>query len=586
MSSTGLRRPVDRPNISMQRTRHSRAAEFNRSGGRPLLRDRNMPHPLGSCRKLPVTYILVQFRKHAGEKPMAHRGSNNKHHGRQATQPAARGVFGSFTLIKKLGSGGNGEVWLASSQAGVPDVAIKFLTKQNSTAYERFRSEINVLMKLNNHAGVVPIVDHHLPAKRTPGPAWYAMPVCQPISPEDFTTPQNAVAAMSAVAKSLCVLHSNGVFHRDLKLSNLLSMSGSIVLSDFGLADWADAPDITGTNEQVGARWTIAPEMRRRPRRSNSAAADVYSFAKMLWIALSRSEKGFDGQYSPLLSADVGLRHLVPNVKFSAIESILERSTQHDPTSRPSMQEVHAALEEWLKADGDFKLSGALEWKFVQLQVFGQDPPHRATWDAPHAIVRVLNSAVCKDNLNHCFVPRAGGMDLRNCSASGNDVTFGFGIPYIARVRWMEAVLWADCPEWSYFWIEFDEVLPFKAPDDEEKHEYDYLVLLPSGELVSTEGSEDGVFETPAGERVPLPEGWRHVVRILSGSLVVFAKTSPYNSDSSTYDARHIGLGPDRFYSYIRAHVEWTRNGSTGVPAVSPEGPPPIGHRRVTAPCR
>lgn len=68
-------------------------------------------------------------------------------------------------------------------------------------------------------------------------------------------------------------------------------------LADFGLVDDPDKADITSTGEQIGAKRTIAPEMKWSSQRADGKPADVYSLAKTLWILLTGRRDSFEGQY-------------------------------------------------------------------------------------------------------------------------------------------------------------------------------------------------------------------------------------------------------------------------------------------------
>jgi serine/threonine protein kinase len=80
---------------------------------------------------------------------------------------------------KRLGAGGNGEVWLCTSNG--EEFAVKVLARISAKRYARFKSEIGVLASLGTFEGVVPLVDHEMPTRPSrASPAWYAMPVVDP----------------------------------------------------------------------------------------------------------------------------------------------------------------------------------------------------------------------------------------------------------------------------------------------------------------------------------------------------------------------------------------------------------------------
>ena len=94
-------------------------------------------------------------------------------------------------------------------------------------------------------------------------------------------------------------LHEQGISHRDIKPANILYYNNRLCFVDFGLVKYPGKADVTPKKRDVGAKFTMAPEMRREASDANGLPADVYSLAKTLWIALTKQTKGFDGQYIP-----------------------------------------------------------------------------------------------------------------------------------------------------------------------------------------------------------------------------------------------------------------------------------------------
>ena len=101
------------------------------------------------------------------------------------------------------------------------------------------------------------------------------------------------VEAMIEVATTLAAMHDRGVAHRDIKPDNLFQSGTRYVVGDFGLADFEGRTAITAPGEKVGPVYYIAPEMLNRAQAADGRAADVFSFAKSLWVLVS-------GQQFPL----------------------------------------------------------------------------------------------------------------------------------------------------------------------------------------------------------------------------------------------------------------------------------------------
>ena len=90
-----------------------------------------------------------------------------------------------WTLSRKLGGGGNGEVWLCRN-ANKEEFAIKFLKWGTGDAYKRFYDEVSFMERYAGTMGVMPIIDKNIPdyAHRYSHldlPYYYVMPLATPI---------------------------------------------------------------------------------------------------------------------------------------------------------------------------------------------------------------------------------------------------------------------------------------------------------------------------------------------------------------------------------------------------------------------
>jgi len=173
--------------------------------------------------------------------------------------------FGDWKLQRFLGEGGNGFVWLALNSKGEKG-AIKLLAKMDgkdkARVYARFRSEVSVVRANSDVDGLLLIIDNNLPDDITEQIPWYVMPVAQTL--DEYVKGKNfevAVRIISHIGTTLIELHRRGISHRDIKPANILIKDGKVCLADFGLVDYPDKTDVTSSGEQIGAKWTIAPEV-------------------------------------------------------------------------------------------------------------------------------------------------------------------------------------------------------------------------------------------------------------------------------------------------------------------------------------
>jgi len=99
-----------------------------------------------------------------------------------------------------------------------------------------------------------------------------------------------ALELFQSVCSATAHAHANGVIHRDIKPANvfLRNKTGPAVLGDFGLAFIEDqSPRITETDEVVGPRTFIAPELEDGRLEDVTSKCDIYSLGKLLYWLLS-----------------------------------------------------------------------------------------------------------------------------------------------------------------------------------------------------------------------------------------------------------------------------------------------------------
>lgn len=87
---------------------------------------------------------------------------------------------GRWILEKQLGRGGNGEVWLATDNAGRA-AAVKLLMKLRPIPYARFQDEVTALKLIAGIEGILPILEADLPSTLGSARPWYAMPIATPL---------------------------------------------------------------------------------------------------------------------------------------------------------------------------------------------------------------------------------------------------------------------------------------------------------------------------------------------------------------------------------------------------------------------
>ncbi len=203
-------------------------------------------------------------------------------------------TLGPFRLLRLLGRGGMGEVYLAERELGDMRqlVAVKLLKRgmDSNELVRRFAQERRILAQLN-HPHVARFLDGGLAPDGRP---YYAMEF---VEGRDIVQHANAakldlrarVALLAEVCDAVAYAHSQLVVHRDLKPSNILvDANGQPRVLDFGIAkllgDEADGT-LTGTGARVMSPAYAAPEqILGEPA---GTATDVYSLGVVLFELLT-----------------------------------------------------------------------------------------------------------------------------------------------------------------------------------------------------------------------------------------------------------------------------------------------------------
>ena len=470
---------------------------------------------------------------------------------RKSQRPQKGDAVGAWKLEANLGAGGNGDVWRVSQEKH-KDAAMKILRRVDPLSYKRFRAEVEVLADNNDVTGIVPVIDFYLPDESDHSPPWYVMPLATPLEQFlDGKSETEIVEEFIRLAETLKTLHNRQISHRDIKPQNILALDGRLCLSDFGLVKYPARQPLTPPRRDVGAKYTMAPEMRRFAAEANGLPADVFSFAKTLWMALTRNHLGFDGQY--IATSDLGIKNFLRDTYTTILDRLLTECTDNEPTRRPSIHAVSQRLDEWLVLNDDFHRRNLTEWKELMQRLFPMGAPTRATWTGVDAICAVLNEVGKVDSLNHMFYPSGGGNTITNVSRAGENNFIAIEALGVSILKPFKLTFESpgQSSEWNYFRLEAEEVNPIGECESEGDQLREYLTEIEPGVYASRDLWDDRGYEY--GEE--LPSTARPVVRYLKGSFVIFSTRSPYNLDSSTYDTRHEKVSEDEFRDYIERNA-------------------------------
>jgi len=217
-----------------------------------------------------------------------------QHEGQAASAPElADRRLGAWQLLRQIGEGGMGQVWLARRADGLyrQDVAIKLLRSdlQQASLSARFARERNVLARLN-HPGIAKLLDAGIEG----GLPYLVLEHVAGRTLGDFVraacpTVDGRVALLVRVALAVQHAHAQLVVHRDLKPSNVMvGDDGEPKVLDFGIAGLLDDDNPGQLTRLSGQGLTLAyaaPEqLRGEPV---GVAADVYALGVLLYEMLA-----------------------------------------------------------------------------------------------------------------------------------------------------------------------------------------------------------------------------------------------------------------------------------------------------------
>jgi serine/threonine protein kinase len=276
--------------------------------------------------------------------------------------------LGPYTIVRRLGEGGMGVVYEATSEQG-GRVALKVLSDWlvSEIGRQRFEREIQACAGLA-HPNVVAIYDY---GESEDGTLYYAMELLDGIDLGRLVELDGAqkaprvVRILHQIAGALGVAHDKGLVHRDIKPPNLLLCESNgkpdvAKLVDFGLVmPMSPGQRLTLDGHVLGTPRYVAPEM-LSARGVLGPATDLYALGLVAFYLLT-GRHAFDGEGTADIlkkqrdEAPPSLTALgVPQDLSSVVAWCLEKSPQARPKSAHTLREALAGcadMARWNEAE-------------------------------------------------------------------------------------------------------------------------------------------------------------------------------------------------------------------------------------------
>jgi hypothetical protein len=264
---------------------------------------------------------------------------------------------GRYRLLKRLGSGGMGQVYLGRSPSGRP-VAVKVIRAEhagNAEFRQRFRLEVQAARRVSG-TFTAAVVDADPDAPRP----WMATAFVSGPSLAVAVASRGALSAQAVrvlaagLAEGLSEVHAAGLVHRDLKPSNVLLASDGPRIIDFGISSPAGSADPTRTGGVIGSPGFMSPEQAMGD--PVGPASDIFCLGSVLAYAATGEPPFGAGPPSALLYRVVYGEASTVNIPRE-LRPLIAACLDRDPEARPTTDELLAELGDIAPA------AGWLEWR-------------------------------------------------------------------------------------------------------------------------------------------------------------------------------------------------------------------------------
>lgn len=268
--------------------------------------------------------------------------SSNKKHWQEISDWIAsdKKKLGKYEIIRELGRGGMGAVYLAYDPNLQRKCALKvMLNKDDAAAIKRFQIEAKAVAQIQ-HPNIIHIYDicetpHH----------FFVMDYIEGIPLDEYIirlSIHQKVQLFAKICDAIAFAHSKNILHRDLKPANILVRhDGEPIIVDFGLAKNVKQQDnLTKTGDMFGTPKYMAPEITQG--KPGTHQVDVYALGVILYEMLT-GRVPFDGENHLELLYQLTMSEAIPPSKLNSsipkegdLETICLKALEKSPQKRIS----------------------------------------------------------------------------------------------------------------------------------------------------------------------------------------------------------------------------------------------------------
>ena len=267
------------------------------------------------------------------------------------TEPA-RVLVGRYALLRELGRGAMGVVWLARDELLRREVAVKQLLlplglgrAAADEARARAMREARIAARLH-HPNAISVFD----VVTEDGEPWLVMEYLPSRSLAEVIAagplaPADAARVGASAAAALAAAHELGIVHRDVKPANvLLGDRGAVKITDFGIARASGDVAVTQAGMLAGTPAYLSPEVAMGA--APEPPSDVFSLGATLYAAVEGRPPFGLGDSSLAMLHRVASGQYEPPRRAGRLSGVLGRLLQTDPRARPTAAQAAGLLGE------------------------------------------------------------------------------------------------------------------------------------------------------------------------------------------------------------------------------------------------